>query len=108
MLAVVFAQATQAAPEAPSAMDQMIHMITLLGVTIGIVYFMIIRPQQKKQKDTEAMRASIRKGDRVLTTGGLYGTVVGERDGVVVLKVADDVKMEFARDAIVQVKERSA
>ena len=107
MFAVVFAQAAQAVPDAPSAMDQMIHMVTLLGVTVGIVYFMIIRPQQRKQKETEAMRSSIKKGDRVLTTGGLFGTVVGERDGVVVLKVSDDVKMEFARDAIVQVKERS-
>jgi preprotein translocase subunit YajC len=107
MFAVVLAQAAQAVPEAPSPMDQMIHMVTLLGVTVGIVYFMIIRPQQRKQKETEAMRASIRKGDRVLTTGGLYGTVVGERDGIVVLKVADDVKLEFAREAIVQVKERS-
>jgi preprotein translocase subunit YajC len=107
MFAVVFAQAAQAAPEAVSPMDQMIHMVMLLGVTVGIVYFMIIRPQQRKQKETEAMRASIRKGDRVLTTGGLYGTVVGERDGIVVLKVADDVKLEFAREAIVQVKERS-
>jgi len=89
-------------------MDQMIHMVLLLGVTIGIVYFMIIRPQQKKQKETEAMRSSIRKGDRVLTTGGLYGTVVGERDGIVVLKVSDDVKLEFARDSIIQVKEKSA
>ncbi|HEY2925132.1 MAG TPA: preprotein translocase subunit YajC [Candidatus Eisenbacteria bacterium] len=106
MFDVAYAQATQAAPEAPSAMDQMIHMIMLLGVTVGIVYFMIIRPQQRKQKETEAMRASIRKGDRVLTTGGLFGTVVGEKEGVVVLKVADDVKMEFAREAIVQVKER--
>ena len=107
MFAVAWAQAAQAVPETPSPMDQMIHMVMLLGVTVGIVYFMIIRPQQRKQKETEAMRASIRKGDRVLTTGGLYGTVVGEREGVVVLKVADDVKMEFARDAIVQVKERS-
>jgi preprotein translocase subunit YajC len=108
MFDVAYAQATQAAPEGPSAMDQMIHMIMLLGVTVGIVYFMIIRPQQRKQKQTEAMRASIRKGDRVLTTGGLFGTVVGEKNGVVVLKVADDVKMEFAREAIIQVKERGA
>lgn len=109
MLAVAFAQATQAAAEvAPSPMDQVIHMVLLLGVTIGIVYFMIIRPQQKKQKETEAMRSSISKGDRVLTTGGLYGTVVGERDGVVVLKVADDVKMEFAKESIIQVKDKSA
>ena len=106
MLEVAFAQTTQAAADTPSAMDQMTHMLVLLGITIGIVYFMIIRPQQRKQKETEAMRSSIRKGDRVLTTGGLYGTVVGEREGVV-LKVSDDVKMEFAREAIVQVKERS-
>jgi preprotein translocase subunit YajC len=109
MLGVVFAQATQGAAEAPpSSVDQMLHMLMLLGVTIGIVYFMIIRPQQKKQRETEAMRSSIKKGDRVLTTGGLYGTVVGEKDQIVVLKVADDVKLEFAREAIIQVKERGA
>jgi preprotein translocase subunit YajC len=107
MLDAVFAQAASAVPETPSAMDQMIHMGGLLAVTVGIVYFMIIRPQQKKQKETEAMRSSIKKGDRVLTTGGLYGTVVGEKEGIVVLKVADDVKMEFSREAIIQVKERS-
>ena len=107
MLDVAFAQATQLSPESPSPMDQMIHMVMLLGATVGIVYFMIIRPQQRKQKETEAMRSSIRKGDRVLTTGGLFGTVVGEKDNVIVLKVADDVKMEFARDSIIQVKERS-
>ena len=107
MLDVAFAQAAQPSPEAPSPLDQMIHMVMLLGATVGIVYFMIIRPQQRKQKETEAMRSSIRKGDRVLTTGGLFGTVVGEKDNVIVLKVADDVKMEFARDSIIQVKERS-
>jgi preprotein translocase subunit YajC len=107
MLDAVFAQAAGAVPETPSPMDQMIHMGSLLAVTVGIVYFMIIRPQQKKQKETEAMRSSIKKGDRVLTTGGLYGTVVGEKEGIVVLKVADEVKMEFSRESIIQVKERS-
>jgi len=107
MLDAAFAQAAQPSPESPSPLDQMIHWVTLLGPIVGIVYFMMIRPQQRRQKETEAMRSSIRKGDRVLTTGGLFGTVVGERDDVVVLKVADDVKMEFARDSIVQVKERS-
>jgi preprotein translocase subunit YajC len=107
MLAAVFAQASPAVPEAPSMIDQMVHMGGLLAVTVGIVYFMIIRPQQKKQKETDAMRSSIKKGDRVLTTGGLYGTVVGEKEGIVVLKVADEVKLEFSREAIIQVKERS-
>jgi len=107
MLDAVFAQAASAVPEAPSMIEQYLHMAELLAVTVGIVYFMIIRPQQKKQKETEAMRSSIKKGDRVLTTGGLYGTVVGEKEDIVVLKVADDVKMEFSREAIIQVKERS-
>lgn len=107
MLGVAFAQTTSGAAEGPSPLDQMVHMLLLLGVTVGIVYFMIIRPQHRKQKETAAMLASIRKGDRVLTTGGLFGTVVGTKDDVVVLKVADDVKMEFSRQAIVQIKERS-
>ena len=107
MLGVAYAQATQGAAAAPSSLDQMIHMVSLLGITVGIVYFMIIRPQQRKQKQTEAMLASIRKGDRVLTSGGLFGTVVGTKEDVVVLKVSDEVKMEFSRQSIVQIKERS-
>ena len=104
MIDAVYAQA--AAPEAPSASEQMIHMVVILAITVGIFYFMIIRPQQKRQKETAAMLASVKKGDRVLTTGGIYGTVVGTKDDVVVLKVTDEVKMEFSRASIVQVKER--
>ena len=104
MIDAVYAQA--AAPAAPSASEQMLHMVVILAITVGIFYFMIIRPQQKRQKETEAMLASVKKGDRVLTTGGIYGTVVGTKDDVVVLKVTDEVKMEFSRASIVQVKER--
>lgn len=106
MIEAVYAQAA-AAPAAPSAQEQMLHMVAILAITVGIFYFMIIRPQQKRQKETEAMLASIRKGDRVLTTGGIFGVVVGTKDDVVVLKVSDDVKLEFSRASIVQVKERS-
>ena len=104
MIDAVYAQA--AAPAAPSASEQMLHMVVILAITVGIFYFMIIRPQQKRQKETAAMLASVKKGDRVLTTGGIYGTVVGTKDDVVVLKVTDEVKMEFSRASIVQVKER--
>ncbi len=104
MVDAAYAQA--AAPAAPSAMDQTLHMFAILAVTVGIFYFMIIRPQQRKQKETEAMLASIRKGDRVLTTGGIYGTVIGVKDDVVVLKVADEIKMEFSRQSVVLIKER--
>jgi preprotein translocase subunit YajC len=108
MVDVAYAQA--AAPAGgPSPADQMIHMVAVLAITIGIFYFLIIRPQRRKQKETETMLSSIRKGDRVLTSGGLFGTVVGkkgEKEEVVVLKVADDVKMEFSKASIVQVLER--
>jgi len=109
MADAVFAQAAAPGAAAPSSMDQMIHMFAILAITIGIFYFMIIRPQQRKQKDTESMLQSIRKGDRVLTSGGVFGTVVGkkgEKEEVVVLKVADEVKMEFSKQSIVQVLER--
>ena len=105
MIQAAYAQA--AAPAAaPSAGDQMLHMFFILAVTIGIFYFMIIRPQQRKQKETEAMLKAIGKGDRVLTSGGVFGVVVGkkgEKEEIVVLKVADDVKMEFSKQSIVQV-----
>jgi preprotein translocase subunit YajC len=68
-----------------------------------IIYLLIIRPQQKRQKDLEKMLKALKKGDKVLTSGGMYGTVVGLDDAKTVLKVADDVKLEFARSAIVQV-----
>ena len=70
---------------------------------------MIIRPQQRKQRETEAMLKAVKKGDRVLTSGGIFGTVIGkkgEKEDVVVLKVSDEVKMEFSRQSIVQVIER--
>jgi len=108
MVQAAFAQAAAPVAAAPSQTDQMLHMFAILAITIGIFYFMIIRPQQKKQKETEAMLQAISKGDRVLTTGGVFGTVVGKKgDDVVVLKVSDEVKMEFSKQSIVRVMERS-
>jgi preprotein translocase subunit YajC len=107
MVQAAFAQAAAPVAAAPSQADQMIHMFAILAITIGIFYFMIIRPQQKKQKDMEAMLQSISKGDRVLTTGGVFGTVVGKKgEDVVVLKVSDDVKMEFSKQSMVGVVAR--
>jgi len=67
---------------------------------IAIFYFLIIRPQNKKQKDTQKMLAALKKGDKVVTIGGIHGTIqrVGEQS--VVLKVDEDTKIEFNRSAI--------
>ena len=75
----------------------------ILPLMIGmfaIMYFLIIRPQQKQRKDREALLAAVKKGDRVVTSSGMYGTVVGLSEHTVTLKVAEQVKLEFERSAI--------
>ncbi len=71
---------------------------------ILVVYFFMIRPQQKRQKEHQKMLADLKKGDRVLTSGGMYATVFGFSDdeNKVILKVSDEVKMEFLKSAIAQ------
>ena len=90
-----------AAPGNPM-MSTLLMLLQFLPIFL-IIWLLIIRPQQKRQKDLEKMLKTLKKGDRVLTSGGIYGTVIGVEDARAVLKVADDVKLEFAKSAIVQV-----
>jgi preprotein translocase subunit YajC len=71
---------------------------------IGIFYFLIIRPQNKKQKDTQRMLESIRKGDKVVTIGGIHGTISSVEDKSVVVKVDDNTKIKFLRSAIATIE----
>jgi preprotein translocase subunit YajC len=68
-----------------------------------ILYLLLIRPQQQQKKKLNEMLKGLKKGDRVLTTGGIFGTVIGVDDAKAVLKIAEDVKVEFSKSAIVQV-----
>lgn len=67
-----------------------------------IFYFLLIRPQQKRQKATAAMQASIAKGDAIVTIGGLHGTVdaINEENNTITLKTADGSRLVFDRNAI--------
>lgn len=69
---------------------------------IVVVWFLLIRPQRKRQKEQQAMLNALSKGDRVVTSSGIIGTVVGinDKDNIVVLKVGDDTKIEFLKSAI--------
>jgi preprotein translocase subunit YajC len=67
---------------------------------IAIFYFLIIRPQNKKQKDTQKMLQALKKGDKVVTIGGIHGTIQTVREQSVILKVDDSTKIEFNRSAI--------
>jgi len=69
-----------------------------------IFYLLIIRPQRIKEKKHQNMLQNLSKGDQVVTVGGLHGTIVGLTDDIVVLRVAEDVKVEVSRNAIAYLK----
>jgi preprotein translocase subunit YajC len=80
--------------------------LIVMPLIILVFYFLVMRPQNKKQKEAKKMLESIRKGDRVVTIGGLRGTVVTVKDDVVVLKVDDNTKLEYSKSAVATVLKR--
>ncbi len=74
--------------------------IIMMAVLFGIFYFLLIRPQQKKQKEVKNMIASLAHGDMVMTSGGLHGKVVALTDTVVTIEVADKVRLKVDRNFI--------
>ena len=85
-----------AAPQSPSPLVQLMPLILIFVV----FYFILIMPMRKKQKALEELRGSLKKGDRVVTSGGLYGEVVKTDESSVIVKLADNVKAKVARWAI--------
>lgn len=77
--------------------------ILMIVLLFGVMYFMMIRPQQKKRREAEQMQSSIGAGDEVVTIGGLYGTVTSVDDETVMLEVAPGVQTRYARPAIARV-----
>ena len=73
------------------------------GLIILIFYFFIIRPQNKKQKETEKMLSALKKGDKVVTVGGIHGVISSTKEKTVIVKVDNNAKIEFSRNAIASV-----
>lgn len=71
-----------------------------IGAMFLIFYFLMIRPQQKQAKEHQKMLDNLKKGDRILTNGGLYGIIVGFRGSDLDLKLADNIKVLVARSAV--------
>ena len=88
---LVFAEATSA-----PAFLQFVPII----LVFAIFYFLLIAPMRKRQKALQNLVDNLKKGDRVITNGGLYGTVAGLEDNAVILKVADNVKVKIAKSAV--------
>ena len=82
-------------------MDQIgIIWIVLL---VGMMWFMVFRPQRKQQKEKKAMMDAMKKGDRVITVGGIYGIVRNIKDNRVTLEIASEIFVQFAKSAIANV-----
>ena len=75
--------------------------IMLIGI-FAIMYFFMIRPQRKQQKELQNFRAGLKKGDKVVTAGGIYGTIDQVEEKTVLIKVDGDVKLRVAKDSLVK------
>ncbi len=75
--------------------------IIMMVLMIAIFYFMLIRPENKRKKEAEAMRSAVKKGDKIVTIGGIVGTVVDVKENKIVMETgADQVRIEFEKWAI--------
>ncbi|QNU14307.1 preprotein translocase subunit YajC [Thermomonas sp. XSG] len=98
LIPVAHAQAA-GAPAAPSMMSTLLFPVIL----IAIMYFLMIRPQMKRQKEHKAMLDKLAKGDEVITSGGIAGTVVGLSDAFITVEVASSVQLRVQKGAIASV-----
>jgi preprotein translocase subunit YajC len=98
MIDAVYAQA------APSAFDALNSLIVPTVLIIGIMYFLMIRPQQKRLKDHQALIAGIRRGDTVVTSGGILGKVTKVDDQELQVEIADGVRVKVVRGTVSEVR----
>lgn len=81
----------------------MLPMLIIMGV---LFYFMIIRPQQKQRRDHQAMLQAVKTGDKIMTVGGIIGMVTNVKEDTVIVRIADNVKVELSRNHISRVIQR--
>ena len=103
-LATLLILADTPAPKPVDTGLSSMNMMVWMAFAFALIYFMSIRPQAKKQKDLQARISQLKTGDRVVTTGGIYGTVSNVKDGAtLLLKIADNVKIEIDKTAVANV-----
>ena len=89
--------------QAAAQQGGILGMVLPIALIFVIFYVFIIRPQNKKQKETQKMIDALKKGDKVITIGGIHGVISSVKDQTVIVKVDDDAKIEFTRSAIASV-----
>jgi preprotein translocase subunit YajC len=101
---LILAQATP--PASPGGFGGLGGMMIPMLVIFGIMYFMLIRPQQRKEKERRAMIDNVKTGDRVLFSGGILGTIANVKETTFLVKIADNVKIEVARGGVTKVLDK--
>jgi len=101
MLLAMGAQGNAPGGGSPSTMGLWLPIILIFA----IMYFLIFRPQAKKQKEQKLMIEALKKGDKIITVGGIHGEIVGirEKDGVLIVKIADNTKIELVRSSVAKI-----
>ena len=90
----IFLQA--ATPAQPSTLTSLLPLLLI----IVVFYFFMIRPQMKKQKELKTYRSGIQKGDKIVTTGGIYGKVTDVKDQTITVEIADNVRIRIDKNAV--------
>ncbi len=87
---------------APAAGGGGMSMLIMLGLVFVVMYFFMIRPQQKRQKELNNFRKSLQKGDKIITAGGIYGTIVELKDHYALIEVDNNVKLRVDKSTIMK------
>lgn len=105
----LFLLAQAATPAAPQGPGGLFAGPLVPFICIGVIFYLLmIRPQQKKQKEHQALVSSLKTGDKVVACGGIHGIISNVKEATVMLKVADNVKLEIDKGSIAVVSRRSA
>ena len=83
------------------------QMMIIMVLMFVMMYFLLIRPQRKQQKEHQERLNSLQIGDEIVTTGGIHGIVSNIKDGIIKLKVADNVKIEMEKSSVASIKKKS-
>lgn len=84
----------------PGAGGALSQFLLLFAPLFAIWYFLVIRPQQQQRRKTQTMLANLKTGDRVVTSGGILGTIISFKNGIVQLQIANQIRVDLTRTAI--------
>ncbi|MCR5699140.1 MAG: preprotein translocase subunit YajC [Treponemataceae bacterium] len=99
MFDVLLQAATQAAGQTAGKGNMLMSIVPFVLIFV-VFYFFLIRPQNKKQKETQKMISALKKGDKVVTIGGIHGVVTNTKEETIVIRVDDNAKIEINRSAV--------